>query len=140
MTRCIAILTLALTAALSADEAFAADVTQDTYIIKNSEPERGGTNLYQQNELEFSSGLYWFDGQPCIWNDITFNCHATPDAVARDLDTLIAIIAIEHGPGVAYGTLRDMGFTEAESLDILGWPVTEGMVLDGWSHEVISPR
>ena len=39
MTRYIAILTLALTAALSVDQAFASDVTQDTYIIKNfSEP------------------------------------------------------------------------------------------------------
>ena len=39
MTRYIAILTLALTAALSVDQAFAADVTQDTYLITNfSEP------------------------------------------------------------------------------------------------------
>jgi len=35
MARYIAILTLALTAALSADQAVAADVTQDTYIIRN---------------------------------------------------------------------------------------------------------
>jgi len=119
MTRCIAILTLALTAALSADQAFAADVTQDTYIIKNAEPERDGTNIYQQDELEFSSRLYLFDGQPCIWNDITFNCYATPDAVARDLDTLVAIIASHAGPEAAYLTLRDMGFSDREAFDII---------------------
>ena len=68
MTRFIAILTLALTAALSADEAFAADVTQDHYIITKT-------------------GGYF---SPAEADDILLDAWYSPDTV----DGLIAIIAL----------------------------------------------
>ena len=89
MKRYIAILTLALTAALSADQTFAgtdndcdgptfdANIRQDDYeILNNSQPE-------------------------------------------RDLDALIAIIAFEYGSEAAYLTLRDVGFSDREADCIL---------------------
>ena len=98
----------------------------------------GGSDLYQQNELEFSSRLYLFDDQKGIWNDITFNCHATPDAAAliaimscrrgfsvrlphatADVLALIAIIAFEYGHDAAYVTLRDMGFSAEDADDVV---------------------
>jgi len=107
MTRCIAILTLALTAALSADQAFAgadndcdgptfdANIRQDDYeILNNSQPE-------------------------------------------RDLDALIAIIAFEYGPEAAYLTLRDMGFSAYDANDRLlnSLAVTSPSQYWDWSSE-----
>jgi hypothetical protein len=91
MTRSIAILTLALTAALSAGQTFAgaatdndcdgltsdANIRQDHYeVLNNSQPE-------------------------------------------RDLDALIAIIAFEYGLDAACEMLMDMGFSRAEAYDMV---------------------
>jgi len=110
MTRCIAILTLTLAAtliaAVDADEAFAADVTQDTYLITNSSTNYGprGVELFSIGIPE--DGVGWVSVEnwhPWDW----------------DLDALIAIIAFEDGPEAAYLTLIDMGFSPALAEDMV---------------------
>jgi len=117
MTRSIAILTLALTAALSAEQASAWPLiintnVSSTFAQQNDLDAGGGSNLYQQNELELSPG------------DCT---SALRDG--DDLNELIAIIAlsqtVESGLGEitgmlhAYDTLRDMGFSAEDADDVV---------------------
>ena len=107
MTRSIAILTLALTAALSADEASAWPLyvntnVASTFAQQNELDAGGGSNLYQQNELEFNPG-------ECI----------TALRDGDDLNELIAIIAFDSSPETAYLTLLDMGFSLAEADDMV---------------------
>jgi hypothetical protein len=101
MKRFIAILTLALTAALSADKASA----QDFFGIPMVNTAESGLDDISGSILRFAAtevgimdliDLSWFgeqhkiyDYSQCIWNDITFNEHAT-----SDLEGLIAIIAL----------------------------------------------
>jgi len=107
MTRSIAILTLALTAALSADEASAWPLyvntnVASTFAQQNELDAGGGSNLYQQNELEFNPG-------ECI----------TALRDGDDLNELIAIIAFDSSPDAAYLMLRDMGFSDREAYEML---------------------
>jgi len=90
MTRCIAILTLALTAGLSAGEAFA-----DAAV--------GGDNFRPQIKmLELNPG-------ECI----------TALRDADDLELLVAFVAYEYGTEAACEMLLDMGFSDREAYDIV---------------------
>ena len=89
MTRCIAILTLALTAALSADQAFALDPGNCSSALRTGvmiEDQGGGSDIYRQDELEF-------------------NLHGGGDEFYGDL---VAFVAYEYGTEAAYEMLLEI--------------------------------
>jgi len=95
MTRCIAILTLALTATVNADGGSI-----------NSDGVYSGTTLGYYSQFEYKWHISGDD------DDVQW-------VSAASVDALIAIIAFEHGPEAAYVTLRDMGFSDREAYDIV---------------------
>ncbi|MCH2202815.1 MAG: hypothetical protein MK102_12660 [Fuerstiella sp.] len=130
MKRFIAILTLALTAALSADEAFAADVTQDDYIITN------GRSYFSAAEAD----------------DIRLDAWYSPDTV----DGIIAIIALaatetgiigpEDRPNIMapldcpelvdlWFELVDAGYTDDEAFEMIEMAIGENG-RSGWDQPV----
>ena len=105
MTRCIAILTLALTAAVNADQAFAIDPGNCTSALRTGVSivdEGGGSNLYQPGEFEISPG------------DCT---SALRDA--DDLELLVAFVAYEYGTEAACEMLLELGISPGDCVSAL---------------------
>ena len=149
MTRCIAILTLALTAALSADQAFALDPGDAVSGFSRDEVSNGfatGDNLRgsiavngvadEEDDLDaliaiiaFESGDFAnaFCGDDDIWVFI---------AERFEIDRVV-ISAIEYGPEAAYVTLRDMGFSAYDANERLlnSLAVTSPSKYWDWSAE-----
>ena len=131
MTRCIAILTLALTAVLSADQAFALDPGDAVSGFSRDQVSNSfatGDNLRgsivvngfadEEDDLDaliaiiaFESGDFAnaFCGDDDIWVFI---------AERFEIDRVV-MSAIESGPHAAYEMLRDMGFSPAEADDMI---------------------
>jgi len=117
MTRCIAIVTLALTAVLSADQAFAINAKSDEQLFRDVSivDQAGGSDIYQQNEHELQPG----SSVSKLRDRDDLDNSGSPDTCFSELQGLIAIIAFEYGPEAAYLTLRDMGFSDREADCIL---------------------
>ena len=100
MTRYIAIVTLALIAALSADQVFAQ---------RQDDVDHPGT-------LQFNPGMVADVDHPGTlqWSIVANTEH--PDTLSF---SLIAIIAFESGPEAAYLMLLDMGFSDREAYDMV---------------------
>ena len=116
MTRYIAIVTLALIAALSADQVFAQrqdDVDHPGTLQFNpgmvADVDHPGT-------LQFNPGMVADVDHPGTlqWSIVANTEH--PDTLSF---SLIAIIAFESGPEAAYLMLLDMGFSDREAYDMV---------------------
>jgi len=98
MTRYIAILTLALTAALSVDQAFAADVTQAPRSEAIAIPAFIGYIVDEDPYLDY-----------CILREEGFTHPQAKSFIA------LCILAFHDGPKEAYETMRDMGYSHKEA-------------------------
>jgi len=105
MTRCIAIVTLALTAVLSADQAFALDPGNCSSALRTGVMivnEGGGSDDYQPGEFELNPG-------DCV--------SALRDA--DDLELLVAFVAYEYGTEAACEMLLELGYSPALAEDLV---------------------
>jgi len=104
MRRSIAILTLALSLAISHSvQAFPHYTDWSSAVKKSVIPSQDRFNPREytfHNPLNNQRGVYL-------------------NNVADELDALIAFIAFEYGPETAYLSLRDMGFSGREAFDIV---------------------
>ena len=117
MTRCIVIVTLALTANLSVDHAFAqvnpATCHPDTLsfsVVAHIRNGPGTEILYvSMYDHMYQRGIT-FDSDDVVWG------------LAESVDQLITIIAVNYGSEAAYELLLDMGFDGTVATEIV-WDV-----------------
>jgi len=118
MKRSIAILTLALTAALSADEAFAQYATDTCHVDEYGTISMAAIAI--PNLIEVIA-----DVDP----DLGYRILRKKGFTHRQAKSVVhlASLAFKDGPEAAYEMLRDMGFTDREAMSIVLDDLTIGV-------------